>query len=234
MKSVTNKLTKTPKLILHFDVNKTLIMVDPAANKSVSDMVNGILSQASFGKIIETPEPKDFPKEEDEKIFKWKLVSTEPTTEKSKEENLMTYHYYLENYVYPHPTFDENVSKNEINEINKSLDKKNDRAKNQFTKKGFPGEKLEKYYQQILNKLTLKEPRIEKEYVFILPTFFKMIQDLVKDGLEFSLIIRTFGIDIDEIAEELNSFCEGKHPDYPNVKFNGQDGTIDLRVNSKN
>ena len=113
------------------------------------------------------------------------------------------------------------------------LDKKNDAAKNRFTEKGFPGENLRKFYDELVGKLTLKEPIGEKKHVFILPTFFKMIIDLVKEKIDFSLVVRTFGIDIAEIAEELNSFCEGKHPDYPNIKFNGEDGTRDLRVKKK-
>eukprot|EP01080_Neovahlkampfia_damariscottae_P006115 gene6115-10122_t len=226
-------MRKAPKLILHFDVNKTLIILDPAANKSVSDMINGILSQATYGKLLKQPFQKNIPKDFDEDIFKWQLVSTEPTTIKPdnfEKDNLMTYHYYLENYVYPHPKHDKSISKNEVNTINKALDRKNDAAKNRFTEKGFPGEKLRKFYDELLEKLTLKETKNDKKYVFILPTFFKMILDLIKDKIEFSLVIRTFGIDIDEIAEELNLFCEGKHPNYPNVKFNGENGTKDLRL----
>lgn len=39
------------RLILHFDLNKTLLMSDPASNVDVESMTNGILSECVYGHV---------------------------------------------------------------------------------------------------------------------------------------------------------------------------------------
>jgi len=61
-----------------------------------------------------------------------------------------------------------------------------------------------------------------------------MIIDLSKKGREFAIVFRTFGTDMDNVQRELNLFCEGKHPLYPNVRFDGSGTSQDLRLHKEN
>jgi hypothetical protein len=42
---------KQPLLVLHLDVNKTLIMIDPAANVSMPQVVNGLVAASTLGRV---------------------------------------------------------------------------------------------------------------------------------------------------------------------------------------
>lgn len=43
---------KGSHMILHFDVNKTLVMVDPAGGKgNIEDMVNDLLTEVAYGMV---------------------------------------------------------------------------------------------------------------------------------------------------------------------------------------
>jgi hypothetical protein len=68
---------------------------------------------------------------------------------------------------------------------------------------------------------------------FIVPAFFELLIELaVRRRQDFRIVFRTFGIDIHEISEELNLFCEGLHPLSPEgVRLDGSDPAYpDLRI----
>lgn len=48
-----------------------------------------------------------------------------------------------------------------------------------------------------------------------------------RNGRDFRLVFRTFGLDLLEIAQEFNAFCEGQHPCFGDVRL---DHDPDLRV----
>jgi hypothetical protein len=45
------KITTKSHLILHFDINKTLIMSDPVGNISIDKMLNSLLSECIYGTV---------------------------------------------------------------------------------------------------------------------------------------------------------------------------------------
>ena len=74
-------------------------------------------------------------------------------------------------------------------------------------------------------------PVLSREgYHFIIPAFFELLLHLQKQGRDFAIVFRTFGSDIPEVAAELNLFCTGQHPCYPHARFDGTNGTMDLRL----
>ena len=52
----------------------------------------------------------------------------------------------------------------------------------------------------------------------MLPAFFHTLHELKRGGRSFSLILRTFGSDLPDIAEALNVFARGEHPLYPDFR----------------
>lgn len=66
--------------------------------------------------------------------------------------------------------------------------------------------------------------------VGLLPAFFELLLALKAAGRSFALCFRSFGEDMDVVAEELNMFCEGRHPLFPGAVFDGRDGQPDYRI----
>uniref|UniRef100_A0A8C1SNW1 Si:dkey-32e6.3 n=1 Tax=Cyprinus carpio TaxID=7962 RepID=A0A8C1SNW1_CYPCA len=65
-----------------------------------------------------------------------------------------------------------------------------------------------------------------KLYHWILPSFFQMLQDLSSQGLEFSILFRTFGSDLPRVLNAVRRAVEqGSHPLFPNLP------ALKLRVN---
>lgn len=104
-------------------------------------------------------------------------------------------------------------------------------------------EKEETKFTELENDKKIKFRRIFKNsFHKIVLSFFSMISSLKKSKREFSLVLRFFGHDDEEIEElvyEFNSFCEGLHPrfcgnhGFPLVRFNGKQGTKDFRLQEK-
>lgn len=70
----------------------------------------------------------------------------------------------------------------------------------------------------------------------IIPSFFKALMYLKKAKREFAVVFRTFGSDLENLIWEFNKFCSGSHPCFngkngmPLIKFDGTNGTPDLRI----
>ena len=52
----------------------------------------------------------------------------------------------------------------------------------------------------------------------MLPAFFHTLHELKRSGRSFGLVLRTFGTDLPDIAEALNVFARGEHPLYPDFR----------------
>ena len=68
----------------------------------------------------------------------------------------------------------------------------------------------------------------ESGRMLLIPSFFRLIQELKKNKREFAIIFRTFGHELKEVIEEFNLFCRGNHP-----LFNGKHGTPRIRFDGK-
>jgi hypothetical protein len=64
--------------------------------------------------------------------------------------------------------------------------------------------------------------------MLLIPSFFRLIQELKKNKREFAIIFRTFGTELKDVIEEFNLFCRGNHP-----LFNGKHGTPRIRFDGK-
>jgi hypothetical protein len=62
---------------------------------------------------------------------------------------------------------------------------------------------------------TIIENIIQSGYYHIIPSFFKLISYFHENDVDFRIIFRTFGSDIENVKEEFNVYCEGNHPLFP-------------------
>lgn len=70
-------------------------------------------------------------------------------------------------------------------------------------------------------------------YYHIIPSFFRLVEYLAEMDIEFNILFRTFGVDIENVCSEFNLFCTGGHPAYvPSRRLDGTDPLYrkDLRI----
>ena len=224
-----------PKLILHFDLHKTIIFFDTKKAKNKLKELNRICLQSSWGEIIKN--------EKNEEI--WKLVHFKLTTKKPEiyfEKKLVNYENFLK---LKKNLKNENFLKNEKKNIEKNFFSKNglgSKLKNEYEKLlrliTLPKFITEKYQKKKLSKKNSKTENFEKSEknifeilenlsenfkdnkICIVPSFYKLLIFLRKNKIEFSIIFRTFGNDLKFISKEFNYFINGQHPLY-----SGKNGT---------
>eukprot|EP00439_Symbiodinium_sp_Y106_P058416 s818_g8.t1 len=179
------------KLVLHFDVNETIMVGDPAAGIDFGASLNNIIAKAAFisktGKlgffIISASDPSqrsdssppplvtgfEVPKDCDRCFFRLRDDPTWPSSRLTEPET--------------------------------------------------PGAVYRPLYEQLAEALRWKHEPNEVfaagGHHFLLPAFFHMLSELEKQGRDFSVVIRTFGTDIPEVAKSVAGFAEGLHPDFP-------------------
>ncbi|EAS03685.2 Dpy-30 motif protein (macronuclear) [Tetrahymena thermophila SB210] len=247
------------KLILHFDVNKTIILQDQAKGYSKEDHLHLILSRQAWGKL----EQKD-----EKSPIMWKLYHNHFTSQQP-EKDMIDYHSYVKS-LYPLKTEQEEPDNESRQRYNKQMKANRQNLFNNFVKTGGVGIKLKPEYDRIMKAISM--PKLVAEFVkneqakaekeedtgaqtsqnmfqhleedkiydlfqdgkyYMLPSFFKTMINLKKQKREFAIVFRTFGSELQNVIREINSFCAGEHP-----SFNGRNNMpiikFDGSKNNKN
>jgi len=91
------------------------------------------------------------------------------------------------------------------------------------------GRKFESYYKEALEQLEWKydgnhhkklvlKGTDDKKYHYVLPSFYKLLSKLHKDERDFAIVIRTFGLDCENVLDSISTCLKvGAHPEYPNL-----------------
>ncbi|CAL1139656.1 unnamed protein product [Cladocopium goreaui] len=200
-----------PHLVLHFDVNKTVVMVDTIQGIPTSDVLNGILAECAWGRA--KPNGHGPPEKG------WQLVEQMPSSVRpTQQPELMSYLEYLEQSL-PGKA--------------KEMKKKREQVWKKFTEPGEPGELLRPHYENMAAQLQMQGRMVGTGMV--IAAFFDLVADLVKNGRSFSIVFRTFGSDLPAVQAEFNAFCAGEHPRYPDLCLDGSaEGKPDLRLTKEN
>ncbi|CAM9776369.1 unnamed protein product [Ectocarpus fasciculatus] len=236
------------RLILHFDLNKTLIMVDPAGRKTQSQVLNSVLAEICWGHVEPSGADKSSvwtwdgsfsapvrkaPPSTDPPLSRTPSGSHGPQQHHQQETApvvLVSYSDFL------HQEFGDAEGKD-----NRRMKDIRDERKGCFTEGGQPGVGLRPEYLKLEQALALPEAVTKsplakeaglagRESLYILPSFFRCLLALKAAGADYGVVFRTFGDDIAEVSREYNAFCEGKHPLFPGATMDGSDGRGDYRV----
>jgi hypothetical protein len=267
----SSTLNSRVPLLLHFDINKTIIITDSALDLSIDQALNSLLSECIWGTLKKNRDqceagstsglrgdkmtgvevhPRSYLKtgtrNEDENsdenvdnykwsVSDWKICSPLPS-KNAPQADSVTFNEFVENF-----HFDGKMTKTERRQF-----------KRRFTQKGMPGEEalesfrlLEESMKFPAQSLEIKNSEISDKkrkadlvdnlmdnhadfysesnmgqmlksgYYHILPSFFKLVSYLHQLDVDFRIIFRTFGIDVEKVSEEFNIYCEGKHPLFP-------------------
>ncbi|XP_038595813.1 uncharacterized protein LOC119919465 isoform X2 [Tachyglossus aculeatus] len=57
-----------------------------------------------------------------------------------------------------------------------------------------------------------------KEYHWILPSFFHLLETLLRQGRHFAVVFRTFGQDLPPVLQAMHSALKGHHPHFPALR----------------
>lgn len=183
------------RLVLHVDVNETIMIGDPVAGLDYQASLNNVIAKAA---IVKSGLSGDV----------WHDGSAlDPSLrpEGSEPPPLLSDFHLPEGHT---PYF-------------KTYRRHKDWPAFRFTEPGMPGE----IYRPIFEKMQalLKWPHEPNKELaphghhLLLPSFFHTIRELQRRGREFSLVVRTYGTDLPEIAVAISAFASGRHPSFPDA-----------------
>lgn len=183
-------------LVLHMDINKTIIQIDQAGGRTLDDVLNSNVAANVYGFV----DPAD---------DKWKPLygpfDKDPGCSSSAKRELLTYDTYVDR-LHCEPPGMQDLPKKEKDAVWKAVSNLRRQATRKFTHAGEPGEA----YAALVD-LQREHLKHGDEYYHIIPSFFTLINSLSELDMPFSLIFRTFGSDMDSILEEWKSFVKGAH-----------------------
>ncbi len=187
MATPPGKRRRKRPLILHMDLNKTLLISDPVSGVCMEAMVNAILSECSWGFVSTNDNQSLTPRS-------WQPLSSVPSSAPpATHPQAITYNEFLETMLRP----------------SKALKKQ---LKGKFTEAGELGGSLRPYFNLAMK--ALRVPGEAEAYYAMLPSFFHLVNHLEEAQRDFALVFRTFGTDIPTVAQEFNTFCDGQHPHF--------------------
>mmetsp|Transcript_29794 Transcript_29794/g.43934 ORF Transcript_29794/g.43934 Transcript_29794/m.43934 type:complete len:447 (+) Transcript_29794:124-1464(+) len=183
-----------PKLVLHFDVNETILCDDPAAGDSFEECLNKIICKSAFVKKVHGELPEVW-------------LDGSPIDGEHPPPLCTTWVWPEGTVPYYHAS-----------------DAARGQAKT-FTEDGSPGAAYRPVFEKLKEALrwpnqkpgqdgeaALPDSRLCRDgHHFLIPAFFKTICELANRGRSFSIVIRTFGTDINDVAAALQAFSEGAH-----------------------
>lgn len=198
------------KLILHFDQHNTIqvAMKLPYCQVTVEEGLNNFLTSAVWGK--------------EDSNGKWQWVSNEPSIDRPpKEPDAITYFKYMEK---KEPTDRVKFKKGLANFVNESA------TEHPF--KPFFDLYLENLrygsHTHVNNKsndsetpcntIQSKDKDNNSLYHLILPSFFEMIRQLQEQEREFTIILRTMGIESQRFLDTVRAVFQGEHPNFQDIK----------------
>jgi hypothetical protein len=165
-------------------------MHDPAANISIREMLNSVLSEAVWGSLNVS---EDLMTSKDLPLDSWTISSTAPSRDPPSE-NLLNYGEFLE-------------TRTRLSRPQRKA------LKTTFTETGSIGERFRGYFDQLLSSMS---PSGQESPHFILPAFYRFLSTLNERGVDYRVIFRTFGTDSFEVARDYNAFCADEHQSLPN------------------
>jgi len=198
-------------LVLHFDVNKTIVMADSVTGKSSADIANTVLASCSWGAVVDN---------------KWQCKSEAPSVTRPAPDLVA----YIESLSVDLPGKEDK----EMREI--LLHKFTDPGEPGAALRPFADAFL-KQLQLPAGCVGTKEAYdvgLLGTECFIIPAFFETLLQMRRRKQSFTLVFRTFGDDLGQVVHEFNAFCEGRHPLFPGSVMDGTDGGVDYRLDLSN
>lgn len=189
------------RILFHMDINRTIIQVDAAGGKSIDDVLNTNIAGRTFGRV------------NNEGKFELSVAPDEEAPEEMLA-GLIPFDTFVDKSL-PPPEGMEQLSAEERRRVWKGISEQRRSILRTFTHAGNAGAP----YAHLLEaqRAALSYPSCNsldggngKEWR-IIPSFFQLVNTLSQLEWPFSLVFRTFGNDMDAIAQEWHHFVQGSH-----------------------
>lgn len=185
-------------LILHFDVNKTVIQTDSIRRGTIDEGLREGIAELFWGSIAVRESGE----------ISWEWTRTKPSCNVPTE--------------LPHGDVDQVVTYAEFCKMTiKDRESRKIDARS-FQLAGAAREEMERLLQLTLKRMEMPpnlvgSPEAEAcglrgASLAIFPSLFRLVATLQRSGRPFSILFRSFGTDHQKIRAEWNAFCELKHP----------------------
>eukprot|EP00929_Paragymnodinium_shiwhaense_P034911 TRINITY_DN18949_c0_g1_i1.p1 TRINITY_DN18949_c0_g1~~TRINITY_DN18949_c0_g1_i1.p1 ORF type:complete len:412 (+),score=89.43 TRINITY_DN18949_c0_g1_i1:74-1309(+) len=198
------------KLWLHFDVNETILVGDPAGGDTFEDCLNKILAKSAF---IRRREKNGHEPTGQWTDWVWHDGSPLDPAERGPDSA-------------PPPLLDPWKPPEGCLQFY-TADKALSRFNKLFSVEG-PGVIYRAEWEKLREALRWpsdgpEDPRLiqkegEEKFYTILPAFFVTLVELSEREEMVSVVLRTFGEDLPRVADAINAFAEGKHPLFREAK----------------
>jgi len=211
------------KLIVHFDVNETIMVGDPAGGDSFEDCLNKMICKNAFvrtrsgsGGASAALAAKSL-----DELCWWDGTPLCTDAEPSAAPPPLVYDFEWPEGCVPFY---------KVECLKKAHAKR-------FTEPGKAGCVYRQLYEQLEQAMRLpagQEGKVDKRLTldgvhwFLLPAFFLTLHHLHRSERDFGLIVRTFGTDGPAVGRALNAWSEGLHPTVPGVTSMSVDPERDL------
>lgn len=177
----------TTKLVLHVDLRNTILVADSVTSTTVEQGLNSYMTCVAWGKLNENSE--------------WRWINDKLSLESPKP-GLISYYSYLE-------------SKLVRNARNRAELRQ---ATGDFTLTPL-GSQFYDIYEKHRKLLEWKHENVkyltlDSSYHYALPSFLNCLYKLQEDKRDFSVIIRTYGLDARNMLKALYSTTQGNHPNF--------------------
>jgi hypothetical protein len=218
-----------PALVLHLDINKTILLTgDAAAGASLHDVINSLIASSAWGEVVVDDDGGGGPV--------WRALPPAPSSSllppragrpPPAHPSSLTYEHFVKEVLHPYVDVGPDAASRAVAaERNRDVRAVRKALLDAFTSPGQPGAAFAGHADALLAHLRLTEDQVAacasqslrgmNEFRFLLPAYFTLLLSLLRQrGRRFLVLLRTFGHDLDDVVAEHNLFCAGRHPLYP-------------------
>eukprot|EP01062_Namystynia_karyoxenos_P070156 TRINITY_DN65538_c0_g1_i1.p1 TRINITY_DN65538_c0_g1~~TRINITY_DN65538_c0_g1_i1.p1 ORF type:complete len:408 (+),score=122.60 TRINITY_DN65538_c0_g1_i1:83-1225(+) len=199
------------RLVLHFDINETIMVGDPSTGQTFADSLNNLLAKAT---CVRRMPGGDYQWHDGTPLSVTKDPAVQPPP--------------LHLGFGPPPEHDWYYF----------AFRGADTPPNRFADDGQPGAAFRPLRDQLEEQARWKHaphPHLEKNGKhFLLPAFFRCICELSRQERDFAVVIRTMGQDIPEVAACIDAFSRGEHADFPPAAAGGAERMRSFATSAEN
>jgi hypothetical protein len=196
--------TTSIHLVIHFDINETILIGDEAGGDTVDDIVNKMLAKSAFVRIPAAAAAGSAAADCDtHNIVPTHWWDGSPILEESGADNAPN---SSQEASPPAPLYTGWEWPDQCCPYYRTAYKK--RSTSFVRHHGAPYLPL---YRRICEKLSAAHTTSDH----ILPAFFRTLVELTARNVPHTVVLRTFGSDLERVAAAVSNFAAGRHPDHP-------------------
>merc|ERR1719326_1995997 len=206
----TRRNAPAPPLCIHFDVNETIMLGDPAGGDSYEDSLHKILAKVAF---VRPAPPESAGVRRSGRWADWTWHDGSPLDPLQRDPSAPPPPLLPEAFADPPGC----VRFYNVRELKGKFAKC-------FAAPGSPGAIYADVLEELRAQLRWPEgvPRdaalcSDEGYHRFLPAFFDTLVELRRRGRPYSVVVRTFGTDLPHLLDALDAFGRGRHPHHPGL-----------------